>query len=87
MQDSLAGRAPHIDRVGISYMYLGAWKPAKDGSLGHEFHVGSHMMVVGPNQQEFQGFNQDPTNGMPYVTHLPNRTEQFLVVPVRQWTE
>jgi hypothetical protein len=24
MQDSLNGRTPHIDRIGISYMYLGA---------------------------------------------------------------
>ncbi len=54
---------------------------------GHEFHVGPHLMVVGPNQDEFQGFNRDATNGMPYVTHLPNRTELFLVMPVRQWNE
>ncbi len=87
MQDSLAGRTPHIDRIGISYMYLGAWKSAKDGSSGHEFHVGPHLMVVGPNQDEFQGFNRGATNGMPYVTHLPNRTELFLVMPVRQWNE
>jgi hypothetical protein len=86
MQDSIAGRTPHIDRIGISYMYLGAWKSAKGGS-GHEFHVGPHLMIVGPNQDEFQGFNRDATNGMPYVTHLPNRTELFLVVPVRQWNE
>jgi hypothetical protein len=86
MQDSIAGRTPNIDRIGISYMYLGAWKSAKGGS-GHEFHVGPHVMVVGPNQDEFQGFNRDATNGMPYVTHLPNRTEVFLVVPVRQWNE
>jgi hypothetical protein len=25
MQDSIAGRTPQIDRIGISYMYLGAW--------------------------------------------------------------
>jgi hypothetical protein len=87
MQDSLAGRTPHIDRIGISYMYLGAWKSAKDGSSGHEFHVGPHLMIVGPHQDEFQGFNRDATNGMPYVTHLPNRTELFLVTPVRQWDE
>src|SRR5579864_6268578 len=43
-------RTPHIDRIGISYMYLGLWKPAKDG---HEFHVGPHLMVVGPHQDEF----------------------------------
>jgi hypothetical protein len=86
MQDSIAGRTPRIDRIGISYMYLGAWKSAKGGS-GHEFHVGPHLMIVGPHQDEFQGFNRDATNGMPYVTHLPNRTELFLVMPVRQWDE
>jgi hypothetical protein len=86
MQESLAGRTPQIDRIGLSYMYLGAWKPAKDDP-GHEFHVGPHLMVVGPNEDEFQGLNRDPTNGMPYVTHLPNRTELFLVIPIRQWNE
>jgi hypothetical protein len=84
MQDSLAGRTPHINRMGMSYMYLGLWKPAKDG---HEFHVGPHLMVVTPNSDELQGFNRDATNGMPYVTHLPNRPELFLVMPIRQWNE
>jgi hypothetical protein len=83
MQDSLAGRTPRIDRIGISYMYLGAW--AKSGKGGGEFHVGPHLMIVSPHQDEFQGFNRDASNGMPYVTHLPNRTELFLVMPVRQW--
>jgi hypothetical protein len=33
MQDSLAGRTPHIDRIGISYMYFGAWvKSARETS-------------------------------------------------------
>jgi hypothetical protein len=84
MQDSLAGRTPQIHRMGMSYMYVGLWKAAKDG---HEFHVGPHVMVVGPNPDEFQGFNRDATNGMPYVTHLPNRPELFLVMPLRQWNE
>ena len=87
IQDSLAGRTPHIDRIGISYMYFGAWQPAKDGSAGHEFHVGPHLMIVSPHQDDFQGFNRDPANGMPYVIHLPNRTELYLVMPVRQWDE
>jgi hypothetical protein len=86
MQDSIAGRKPKIDRIGLSYMYLGAWKPAKDGSA-HEFHVGPHVMIIGPHQDDFEGFNRDATNGMPYVTHLPNRTELFMVMPVRQWDE
>jgi hypothetical protein len=64
---------PHIDRIGISYMYMGAW--AKSGKGGEEFHVGPHLMIVSPHQDEFQGLNRDPSNGMPYVTHLPNRTE------------
>ena len=85
MQDSIAGRTPHIDRIGISYMYLGLWKWAKAGSSDHDFHVGPHLMIVSPNQGDFQGFNRDATNGMPYVSHLPNRTELFLVMPVRQW--
>ena len=88
IQDGLAGRTPRIDRIGIAYTYRGAWvKSAKGTSSGQEFHVGPHLMVVGPHQDEFQGFNGDGSNGMPYVTHLLNRTELFLVVPIRQWDE
>jgi hypothetical protein len=85
IQDSRAGRTPRADRIGIAYMYMGAW--AKGVSADHEFHVGPHLMVVSPRQDEFQGFNRDASNGMPYVTHLPNRTELFLVMPIRQWDE
>jgi hypothetical protein len=88
MKDSMAGRTPHINRIGIAYMYLGAWvKAAKGASSGREFHVGPHLMVVGPHQDEFQGFNRDGSNGMPYVAHLPNGTELYLVMPIRQWDE
>jgi hypothetical protein len=87
IQDSLAGRTPRIDRVGIAYMYGGAWVKSATGASGPEFHVGPHLMVVSPHQDEFQGFNRDGSNGMPYVTHLPGRTELFLVMPVRQWDE
>ena len=86
IQDSLAGRTPQIDRIGISYMYFGAWQ-SKDGSSQHEFHVGPHVMIVSPHQEDFQRFNRDPSNGMPYVAHLPNRSELYLVMPVRQWDE
>jgi hypothetical protein len=44
-------------------------------------------MVVSPHQDDFQGFNRDPSNGMPYVAHLPHRTELYLVMPVQQWNE
>ncbi len=87
MKDSMAGRTPHSDRIGIAYMYVGAWvKSAKDSS-GQEFHVGPHLMVVSPHQDDFQGFNRDGSNGMPYVAHLPGRTELYLVMPIRQWNE
>jgi len=42
-------------------------------------------MIVSPNQNELQSYNHDGTLGMPYVTHLSNRTELFLVIPIRQW--
>ena len=85
IQDSLAGRMPHVDRIGISYMYMGAWAKSEKG--GEEFHVGPHLMIVSPHRDEFQGLNRDSSNGMPYVTHLPNRTELYLVMPVHQWDE
>jgi hypothetical protein len=85
IQDSLAGRTPHIDRIGISYMYIGAW--AKSLKEGEEFHVGPHLMIVSPHQDELRGLNRDPSNGMPYVSHLPNHPELYLVMPVHQWDE
>jgi hypothetical protein len=93
MKDSLAGREPHVDRIGISYMYAGAWVPDKSaeghGSTSGEFHVGPHIMVVSPhqNQQELQTLSRDGSTGMPYVTHLPNGTDLFLVIPIRQSDE
>jgi hypothetical protein len=44
-------------------------------------------MIVSPHQDELQAYNRDGTIGMPYVTHLPNRPELFLVIPIRQWNE
>ena len=85
MQDSHAGRTPHIDSIGISYMYMGAVRQFHPGEK--DFHVGPHLMIVSPHQDEFQNFNRDGSNGMAYVTHLPNRSELFLVIPVRQWNE
>jgi hypothetical protein len=31
--------------------------------------------------------NRDGSNCMPYVAHLPGRTELYLVMPIRQWNE
>ena len=93
LKDSLAGREPHIETVGISYMYGGAWVPNKSGkddaAKSGYFHVGPHIMIVSPhqNQQELQSFSHDGSNGMPYVTRLPNGSDLFLVIPIRQWDE
>jgi hypothetical protein len=89
MKDGLAGRMPQINAIGISYMYKGAFvrKPGETDQSKPEFHVGPHIMIVSPNQDELQAYNRDGTTGMPYVTHLPNRTELFLVIPIRHWNE
>jgi hypothetical protein len=92
MKDSLAGRDPHIDSVGIAYMYIGAWVPdttGKSDASDHTFHVGPHIMIVSPhkNQDELEKLSHDGSSGMPYVAHLPGRTDLYLVMPVRQWDE
>jgi hypothetical protein len=91
MKESLAGREPHIHSVGISYMYTGQWVPNKsrNGSGNNEFHVGPHIMIVSPheNQKELQQISRDGSNGMPYVAHLPHGEDLYLVMPYRQWDE
>lgn len=91
MKDSLAGREPHITTVGIAYMYIGAWVPNKsrNGAGGDEFHVGPHIMIVSPheNQKELQSINHDGSTGMPYVAHLPHGEDLYVVLPFRQWDE
>jgi hypothetical protein len=91
IKDSLAGREPHIRTVGIAYMYIGAWVPNKsqNGTGGDEFHVGPHIMIVSPheNQKELQSISHDGSTGMPYVAHLPHAEDLYLVLPFRQWDE
>jgi hypothetical protein len=93
IKQSLAGQEPHIDRVGIAYMYVGAWVPNKSGDAktpqGEDFHVGPHIMIVSPheNQKELQSFSHDGSNGMPYVAHLPGGTDLYLVIPYHQSDE
>ena len=90
MQDSLAGRTPQIESVGIAYMYIGAWVPDTSGNAhapDHTFLVGPHIMIVSPhkNQDELQKLSHDGSSGMPYVAHLPGRTDVYLVMPIREW--
>src|ERR1700733_4903632 len=93
VKDSLAGREPRIDRIGIAYMYAGAWVPNLSGKgeapKSEEFHVGPHIMIVSPHQyqEELRPLSHDGSNGMPYVAHLPHGTDLYLVLPFRQWSE
>jgi hypothetical protein len=89
IKDSIAGRTPNVQSVGISYMYGGFWVPNKSHAtgIGNEFHVGPHIMIVGQDQKMLRTLNQDGSNGEPYVNHLGGHPELFLVIPIRQWDE
>jgi hypothetical protein len=89
LKDSIAGRTPNLQSVGISYMYGGKWVPNKSHAMGsgNEFHVGPHIMIIGPDQKMMQTLNQDGSNGEPYVNHLPGHPELFLVIPIREWDD
>jgi len=89
IKDSIAGRTPNMQSVGISYMYGGFWVPNKSHAMGsgNEFHVGPHIMIIGLDQKMLQSVNQDGSNGEPYVNHLPGHPELYLVIPIRQWDE
>ena len=34
-----------------------------------------------------QTWNQDGSNGEPYVNSLPGHTELYLVIPIREWND
>jgi len=90
IKDSIAGRTPNVQSVGISYMYGGFWVPNKSHAVGSgdEFHVGPHIMIIGLDQKMMQTLNRDGSNGEPYVNHLAGQhSELFLVIPVREWDD
>jgi hypothetical protein len=89
IKDSIAGRTPNVQSVGISYMYGGFWVPNESHAMGsgNEFHVGPHIMILGLDQKMLQTFNQDGSNGEPYADRLRGHTELYLVIPIRQWNE
>ena len=59
IKDSIAGRAPNVQSVGISYLYGGFWVPNKSNAMGdgNEFHVGPHILVIGSNQKMIESLN------------------------------
>ena len=89
IKDSVAGRKPNVQNVGVSYMYGGFWVPdrAHAGGGDKEFHVGPHIMILGTDQKTLRTLNQDGSNGEPYANHLSDHPELFLVIPIRQWDE
>jgi hypothetical protein len=64
-------------------MYGGAVRQFHPGTA--EFQVGPHLMIVTPHQDKLQDFNRDGSTGMPYLVHLPNRTELYMVISIRHW--
>jgi len=70
-------------------MYGGFWVPNKAHAIGsaNEFHVGPHIMIIGPDQKMLRALNQDGSKGAPYANHLSGHSELFLVTPIRQWDE
>jgi hypothetical protein len=89
MKDSIAGRTPNVQSIGISYMYGGFWVPNKSHVMGNgnEFHVGPHIMIIGLDQKTMQPVNHDGSNGEPYVNNLPGHSELYLVIPIREWDD
>jgi hypothetical protein len=89
IKDSIAGRTPNVQGVGVSYMYRGFWVPNKSHAMGsgNEFHVGPHIMMIGLDQKMLQTLNHDGSNGQPYVNHIGSRSELYLVIPIREWND
>jgi hypothetical protein len=81
VRDYSAGRPPHIDRLGVAYMYTGHTVP---GASGGQFRVGAHIMLVSPHPEDLQGFTKYGWNGT-YIIHLPGADQSgqwFLVLPL-----
>lgn len=84
------GRAPTIDRIGISYMLMGETgadfdhPEAATPPEGKDWYrVGPHVMFVFPNSAGpiTDGIGHDITSGVPYVRPFPG-AQPLLVVPV-----
>lgn len=90
IEDSLAGRPVHIDRIGVMYMYTGAWVSDLHGeshSTDHTYHVGPHVMIITPHNEDLEPLNRDGSTGQIYVSHLPGRSELFLVMPYKDFAQ
>jgi hypothetical protein len=90
IKDSLAGRPVHIDQIGVMYMFSVAWVPDLHGtslSADHTYHVGPHAMIITPHNEDLAKFNRDGSTGQIYVSHLPGRSELYLIIPFKDWPQ
>jgi len=85
MKDSLAGRLPHI--AGSDLVHVrGAWVPDKsaEDQRVNEQRVSCwsayHDRKPTSESARDASVESDGSNGMPYVTHLPNGIDLFLVI-------
>jgi len=84
IKDSLADRPVHIDKIGVMYMLGGAWVPDLHGvshATDHTYHVGPHVMIITPHNEDLAKLNRDGSTGQIYVSHLPGRSELYLIMP------
>jgi hypothetical protein len=55
LKDGFAGRPQHIERLGIAYMYMGAWVPNTSGKTAKkEFHVGPTLWLSLRTQMSYR---------------------------------
>jgi hypothetical protein len=90
IKDSLAERPTHVDQIGVMYMFSGAWVPDLHGtshSADHTYHVGPHVMIITPHNEDLAKFNRDGSTGQIYISHLPGRSELYLILPFKDWPQ
>jgi hypothetical protein len=90
IKDSLADRPVHIDQIGVMYMFSGAWVPDlhdTSHSADHTYHVGPHVMIITPHNEDLAKFNRDGSTGQIYVSHLPGHSELYMIMPFKSWPQ
>jgi len=88
IKDSLADRPVHIDQIVVMYMFSGAWVPdlhEASHSPDHTYHVGPHVMIITPHNEDLEKFNRDGSTGQIYVSHLPGHAELYMIMPFKDW--
>src|SRR6202167_6399111 len=58
IKDSIAGRTPNVQSVGISYMYAGFWVPNKSHATGSGIYPtgGPQRLIMGPERSMLRTF-------------------------------